>query len=68
MPNPYVQLILGGALTIWVLFQLFAPGEAQNPVVVAMEWFGAIGGTLGVIMAIAQIVAGMRPGVQGKKP
>jgi hypothetical protein len=65
--NPVAQVIIFSIVVIWGIYQLVAPGEAQNRIVVIMEWFAIIGGSLGLIGAIVQLASGKRPGSEGKR-
>jgi hypothetical protein len=64
--NPLVQLILGIALVAWVVYDLTAQGEAQNPIVIGMQWFAGFGGAVWVVFGILGLAAGKRPSGQGK--
>ena len=59
--NPLVQLILGIVLVAWAIYDLTAPGEAQNSIVIGMHWFAGFGGAIRVVFAIIGLMAGKRP-------
>jgi hypothetical protein len=64
--NPAIQLALCAVVVVWSLYQLFAPGEAQPGILVAFDWFAAIGGSLGALGAIYQLATGTRLGEKEK--
>ncbi len=62
--NPIVQLLIFAVVIVAALFQLFARGEAQNGLVIAMEWFAVIGASLGAIGAIYKLASGKQLGAK----
>jgi len=55
--NPVAQLVVGLAVVAWLLFQLFAPSEAQSQGVVILETILLLCGVAGVIGSLVQIGA-----------
>jgi hypothetical protein len=66
--NPLVQLVLGVALVAWVIYDLTAPGEAQSPIVIGMQWFAGFGGAIWIIFGAVGLVSGKQAGGQEKQP
>jgi hypothetical protein len=62
--NPVLQLILCGVVVLWGLYDLFAPGEAQSGAVITLHWIAVIGGALGALGALYQLMAGKQPGTE----
>src|SRR5205085_11431687 len=55
--NSVAQLVVGLAVIAWLLFQLFAPGEAQSQGGVILETILLLCGVAGVIGSLVQIGA-----------
>ena len=66
--NPVAQLVIGILVVSWLLYQLFAPGEAQSTAVIALEWIAVIGAFLGIIGAIYQLATGRPLGARKAQP
>jgi hypothetical protein len=64
--NPVLQLLICGAVVLWGLYDLFAPGEAQAGAVIALHWIAVVLGSLGAIGAIYQLATGTPRGVKEK--
>jgi|HubBroStandDraft_6_1064221.scaffolds.fasta_scaffold111987_3 hypothetical protein len=54
--NPIVWLIFQIVVVMWIIYQLTAPGEAQNQIVVIMEYVALVGVSLGIIGSIVMVV------------
>jgi hypothetical protein len=52
-----VWMIVQAVMVVWLIYQLFAPGEAQAIAVIVMEWFGLIGVSIGLIMSVVVVAA-----------
>ena len=52
--NPAARIVIGLVVCVWIAYDLFAPGEAHNKVLVTLEWILLICGIVGVIGSLIQ--------------
>ncbi len=65
--NPIVILILGIALFAWSVYDLTAPEEAQNTIVIGMHLFAALGGVIWIVFGLVGLFAGKRASAPEKQ-
>jgi hypothetical protein len=54
--NPVVWLIVQVLVLIWIIYDLTAPGEAQNRIVVIMEYAALVGILLGLLTTVLGLI------------
>ena len=58
--NPVVWLIVQVLVLIWIIYDLTAPGEAQNQIVVIMEYAALVGISLGLVTTVVGLIGQMK--------
>jgi FtsH-binding integral membrane protein len=58
--NPVVWLIVQVLVLIWIIYDLTAPGEAQNQIVVIMEYAALVGISLGLLTTVVGLIGQMK--------
>jgi hypothetical protein len=54
--NPIVWLIVQIVIVMWIIYQIAAPGEEPNRIVLIMEYVALVGVSLGIISSIVMVV------------
>jgi hypothetical protein len=55
--NPILMIVLNIAIIIWIIYELAAPGEAQNRGVVILEWILLVCAAAGLVSGALKVSA-----------